>query len=288
MLPDALAGDPVPAPADGLRALHLQPGAPRGLVSDVYDHLLRTLEAAAGGDAADGDIDALRATYDDARQSTCAAALETPEPAADVADADGVTLKQRSPLDLLFLRPDAPAEIVEVAYRYWRRRSAQLLSAEPETFDRADDRIAALARSPSPTRNGAAAVEPATASAWLVTDSGARYAVGERPLRIGVDPTCDIVTIANGARSADEARVWSHRGRHLLHGVSASGGGDSGTAGGGEDSGESVAVLVNGAAATWAVLDGGDVLEIGGLTFRFEEAEVQELPSSEADGASAP
>ncbi len=274
MEPGTIPRDPAPAPVDSLRALHLRPGAPRGLVSDVYDYLVRTLESAATDDAtADAEIDAMRSTY--------AAALETLEPAADVAGADGVGVRERSPLDLLFVLPDAPAEIVEVAYRYWRRSSAQLAAAEPEAFERADDRIAALGRPRTvDAANGAAGDDAATAGAWLVTDSGARYAVGERPLRIGGDPTCDIVTAANGARSGDEARVWSHRGRHLLHGVGADDGGE-----GGEDR---AGVRVNGAAATWAVLDGGDVLEIGGVSFRFEAAEPQESPELEPNGASAP
>ncbi len=50
-----------------------------------------------------------------------------------------------------------------------------------------------------------------------------------------------------------EARVWSQRGRCLLHGLAAEAG-----------------VLVNGESATWAVLEDGDSIEIGGARFRFE------------------
>ncbi len=51
-----------------------------------------------------------------------------------------------------------------------------------------------------------------------------------------------------------EARVWSQRGRCLLHGLE----------------GAEAGVLVNGEVATWAVLEDGDSIEVGGARFRFE------------------
>ncbi len=51
-----------------------------------------------------------------------------------------------------------------------------------------------------------------------------------------------------------EARVWSQRGRCLLHGLE----------------GAEAGVLVNGEGAAWAVLEDGDSIEIGAARFRFE------------------
>ena len=68
-------------------------------------------------------LDAVRAADDAALAAPASAAGRV---AVNGVGANGVTVKQRSPLDLLFVLADAPAEIVEVAYRYWRRSSAQL------------------------------------------------------------------------------------------------------------------------------------------------------------------
>ena len=119
------------------------------------------------------------------------------------------------------------------------------------------------------------------AAAWLVAESGARFAIGDRPLRIGSDPTCDVVTSTNGAQPFQgrarpaEARVWSQRGRCLLHGLE----------------GAAAGVLVNGEGATWAVLEDGDSIEIGGAWVRFEAGaseEAKPTPARSSGGAPSP
>ena len=87
------------------------------------------------------------------------------------------------------------------------------------------------------------------AGAFIESVSGEhRFGIGSEPLKIGLDAACDVRVPGDDANL--DARIWPHGDRYMLH-----------VAGGG--------VLVNGASASWAVLDDGDILEIGHATFRF-------------------
>ena len=178
-------------------------------------------------------------------------------------------LPEFSPWQLLHVTRSAPSGIVEVAYRFWRRSHAPAPGA-------ATDALAAEAPRPAPPATGQAAAREQCAdaddrmSALGVGKSGAppvgrlsartgaafiesvsgehRFGIGSEPLRIGVDPGCD-VRLPDGGVKVD-VRIWLHGERYMLH-VAAG------------------VVLVNGASASWAVLDDGDILEIGHAKFRF-------------------
>ena len=184
-------------------------------------------------------------------------------------------LPERSPWQVLHVASSAPPGVVEVAYQFWRRSHAPALDVrtpdapavpppapwaddQPGAVDHqprvdADDRLSALGVGVG----GAPLAERScslSAAAFIESVSGRhRFGIGGRPLRIGLDPGCD-VRVPEGGANVD-ARIWLHGDRYLLH-VAAGG------------------VLVNGASASWAVLDDGDILEIGNATFRFRREDV--------------
>ena len=175
-------------------------------------------------------------------------------------------LPEFSPWQLLHVTRSAPAGVVEVAYRFWRRSHAPAPSAAAQELPRpalpangrgavvtephadADDRMSALGVG----GGGAPPVKrwsSGTSAAFIESVSGEhRFGIGSEPLRIGVDPGCD-VRLPDGGVKVD-VRIWLHGERYMLH-VAAG------------------VVLVNGASASWAVLDDGDILEIGHAKFRF-------------------
>ena len=88
---------------------------------------------------------------------------------------------------------------------------------------------------------------PSAATAFIESTSGAhRFAIADEPLTIGGGPNSD-VTVAG---PEVQVRIWPRAGRYMLHVVAG-------------------AVTVNGSVTDWAVLDDGDMLEIGDATFRF-------------------
>ena len=89
----------------------------------------------------------------------------------------------------------------------------------------------------------------AEAVAALIDAVGTILAIGDRPLRIGTQPSCDVVV---RAAARFEARVWRNKNRVLLHAL-----------------GEPGLVLVNGQSATWAVLTDGDTIAVGPASFSF-------------------
>ena len=169
-------------------------------------------------------------------------------------------LPEFSPWQLLHVTRSAPTDIDEVAYRFWRRSHAPV--SEPPAL-RANGRAAAATHEPRADADGrisalgvvgggAPLVERSCsldAGAFIESVSGEhRFGIGSGTLRIGVDAGCDVRVPEGGANL--DARIWLHGDRYMLH-VAAG------------------AVLVNGASASWAVLDDGDILEIGDATFRF-------------------
>lgn len=100
--------------------------------------------------------------------------------------------------------------------------------------------------------------QPSEAAAQLVAESGlakgVRAAIGPNPLSIGTDPTCDLIlTEANADGKYVAARIWLQEDRFMFHGI-----------------GSTPAVLVNGHALVWALLEDGDKLQIGDEVFRFQ------------------
>ncbi len=163
---------------------------------------------------------------------------------------------RRDPWQVLHIALCAPQPVVDIAYAFWQgsrpsrpvsppitAAPAQPATAQPAT---ADDRLTGLnvpAMIPRASSNGALSTP-----AFIETASGAhRYGIADWPLRIGTDAGCDVVLPQSGPL---EARIWPHGDRYMLRVVSGP-------------------VRVGGEAATWVVLDDGDILEIGDATFRF-------------------
>jgi hypothetical protein len=88
----------------------------------------------------------------------------------------------------------------------------------------------------------------------LIGADGTSLTLDLRPLRIGTQPSCDVVVRAD---ARVEARVWRNKGRVLVHAL-----------------GEPGLVLVNGAPATWAVLTDGDTLAVGPVSFSYRAPEL--------------
>ncbi len=240
---------------DALVARYLLPSAPDGLVGEVRSYLK------------DGDLSAMPAL--------------SPNTERAGNGHGGGPLPEFSPWQLLHVTKAAPAGVVDVAYRFWRRSgrrshapapgaapvaapdAAHVAPAGPTPAPPADGRDAAAAREPRADADhrmsalgagmgGAPLVErscPLATAAFIESVSGEhRFGIGGRPLRIGVDPGCD-VRVPEGGPNLD-VRIWLHGERYMLHVATG-------------------VVLVNGASAGWAVLDDGDILEIGHATFRF-------------------
>ena len=243
--------------AAAFRALHLLPTAPRSLAGEVYRALRDTCLLTASGDPA--QLDAALGRLDRAHEAIARC--------ADGADHEAPA--QRSPWALLHVVCAAPPEVVDLAYRYWQRErglphvdfvkparprieepsSEQPLvvetppvALEPPAALRQDDDVRSVTM-PSPPRG----------TARLVVEAGTAHpagaAIGESPLRIGSDPTCDVVV--GHRKDRTEARLWRREARVLFHGVA----GDT---------------KVNGRAVAWAVLDPGDTLQVADVTFRYE------------------
>ena len=136
--------------------------------------------------------------------------------------------------------------------------------AAPVEAVRLEEVIPAEYRIDGPGDGGAAraqlVAQPSEALAYLVADSGSvrdvRAVIGSQPLAIGSGSNCGLMVggpSANGGAIA--ARIWAHDGRFMLHVLA-----------------KEPAVLVNGQAMVWAVLEDGDRLQFGDGAFRFERA----------------
>ena len=131
---------------------------------------------------------------------------------------------------------------------------------QPEEADRhalADPEAASPA---GPETSAPQPARPAKALAHLIAESGeAREigaAIGAGSFTIGTDPTCDFVVAApNAEETGVLARIWAQGDRFMLHVVASS-----------------PTILVSGQPVSWAVLEDGDKLEIGGDVLRFQRA----------------
>src|SRR4029453_2761558 len=95
------------------------------------------------------------------------------------------------------------------------------------------------------------------AHAWLensTTESSERFPLGEDPVTVGFTGDCTICLPDGAGQAGARVRVWRREGVYMLHNLSRLG-----------------KVMVGGKAATWAVLEDGDEIVIGGskLTFRM-------------------
>ena len=77
--------------------------------------------------------------------------------------------------------------------------------------------------------------------------------VGDRPLRVGSTSDCDLVLPDHGETPGEHFLLWRHGASLILH-VTA---GDA-------------PCFVNGRRTTWASLEAGDVIEVGGAELRVE------------------
>ena len=226
------------AAADAYRVLHLLPSAPAALCADVYRHLTDRLQQSAtdGGPM----LVELREAYAALGSAGGRAENGGPPP--------------RNPWELLHVRSDAPADVIELAYKFWSIR----LDERPGT----QAHRAALTTAGEAPRNGSVGrrdhLRPPAASETtgrLVGESGPAHgvdiAIGRRPLRIGTDPTCDVTVAGDTQRM--EARVWRREDQFIFHNLS-----------------RARPALVNGQAVAWATLEDGDRLQLGDSLFRFE------------------
>lgn len=219
------------------RALHLLPTAPRELVDDVYLALRNKRLARANG--ADTGVDVELEQLAHARDAIVAHGEQAPSGDMD-----------HSPWALLHVAKDAPPEVVELAYRVRcnDREPMPLANNGGVPAEARPPLLGQAAPTPMPS--------PSTRPARLVAEAGtahpARSAIGESPLRIGGDPTCDIVVGVTGNRKGrTEARLWRRQGRVMFHGVAG-------------------LTSVNGHAVEWAVLEAGDAIQVGEAVFRIE------------------
>lgn len=88
----------------------------------------------------------------------------------------------------------------------------------------------------------------------LVAEDGEAWVIGEQALSIGTDQTCDIVArLVPPGSPRVTARIWRQDERVMLHVLE-----------------QDPPVLINSTPTIWALLEDGDVLQINGITLRFE------------------
>jgi len=88
----------------------------------------------------------------------------------------------------------------------------------------------------------------------LVAEDGETWVIGEQALSIGTDQTCDVVVRLVPPNSPRViARLWCQDERVMLHVLE-----------------QDPPVLINSIPTTWALLEDGDILQIDGMTLRFE------------------
>jgi hypothetical protein len=107
--------------------------------------------------------------------------------------------------------------------------------------------------------------EPVKADAWLEVEEGdnvSRFPLSEDPVTVGFGGDCTIRLPEGAGPVSTRARVWKREGRYMLHNLSRLGG-----------------VMVAGKPATWAILEDGDVIEMGQAKLVFRTANPQAAES---------
>lgn len=136
----------------------------------------------------------------------------------------------------------------------WRRRRlvpvAQAPDAEtqgPERFDR-DSRPVSFPTIQRAVANGAP-------GAWLEVSPGNLVPLGDTPVTVGFGSDCMVMLGNEPSARTERARIWRREGNYMLHNLSRVGG-----------------VSISGRAVTWAVLEDGDEIDIGGCKLLFRDA----------------
>ena len=138
----------------------------------------------------------------------------------------------------------------------WRRRRwfrAQAPDSEAQALERFDRESGPLSY-PTIER----AVAHSAPGAWLEVSPGNKVPLGDSPITVGFSSDC-VVVLSNGSSGRTErARIWRRDGNYMLHNLSRVGG-----------------VSIKGRDVTWAILEDGDEIDIGGckLLFRDEQAD---------------
>lgn len=102
-----------------------------------------------------------------------------------------------------------------------------------------------------------AVIAPTEAKAYLqmnTEDGVSTYPLGDLPVTVGFASDCQLRLPNGGGGGWERARIWRREGRYMLHNLSRMGG-----------------VSVGGRPASWAILEDGDEVQIGGHRLIFRE-----------------
>jgi VWFA-related protein len=135
----------------------------------------------------------------------------------------------------------------------WRRRRRRSGEEAPTRLERLELEHLELENRPLAYPTIERAV-PDGSGAWLETPDR-QVPLGDTPVTIGFTSDC-LVMLANGTGSRTErVRIWLRDGSYMLHNLSRTG-----------------TVTIAGRSVTWAVLEDGDEIRIGGQTLVFRAA----------------
>lgn len=91
--------------------------------------------------------------------------------------------------------------------------------------------------------------------AWLEVSPGNQVALGDIPITVGFGSDCMVMLTNGSSVRTERARIWRRDGNYMLHNLSRVGG-----------------VSISGRAVTWAVLEDGDEIDIGGCKLLFRDS----------------
>jgi hypothetical protein len=99
-----------------------------------------------------------------------------------------------------------------------------------------------------------AAVAPESTAYLEVEGRAGTFALGDSPVTIGFTSDCTVHLPEDMGGGSERARIWRREGRFMLHTLSRIG-----------------VVQVSGKPATWAILEDGDVVQMGQVRMRFHD-----------------
>jgi hypothetical protein len=106
----------------------------------------------------------------------------------------------------------------------------------------------------SPQSSASSGIVPARLVICSGPNAGSTFVLTDRPISLGADPECDVILEGPAGEIAPvQARIWYREGRYMIHKVA-----------------DSVKIVVGGRPLTWAILEDGDELRIGGHQLTFE------------------
>jgi VWFA-related protein len=191
--------------------------------------------------------------------------VTTPVPATVAPAPDSVTAPESQGGNslLLYALIAIAGGVVVTGALVWRRRRrlvpvAQAPDTEAEVLERFDRESGPLSY-PTIQR----AVAHSAPGAWLEVSPGNRVALGDSPITVGFSSDC-VVVLSNGSSGRTErARIWRRDGNYMLHNLSRVGG-----------------ISIKGRAVTWAILEDGDEIDIGGCKLLFRDESTGDISSS--------